>query len=104
MTTIDGARPITYDDGVTPVEIGDWVSLRVLFRRRTGRVVYLPGVSKLHGEFEFGGLTWVGIDIPKGPVVKAVVDPDGRRLQKNIRFVRHDAKDASELDSSTELS
>lgn len=104
MMTIEGARPITYGDGVTPVQIGDWVSLRVLFRRRTGRVVYVPGVSKLHGEFEFGGLIWVGIDIPRGPVVKAVVDPDDRRLQENIRFVRHDAEDASELDSSAELS
>lgn len=95
---------ITYADGVTPVEIGDWVELRVLFRKRTGRVVYIPGVSRLHQEFEFGGLAWVGIDIPRGPVVKTVVDPQTLRLRRKIFFLRRDPEGATELDPSLELS
>jgi len=103
MTEIKMPTLITYSDGCTPVRLGDWVKLRVLFRRRVGRVAYVPGVSTPHEEFEFGGLTWVGIDIPRGPVVKALVDPETRSLRKNIDFIRHDTEGAKGLDPLIEL-
>lgn len=51
-----------YADGETDVRLGDRVALRVWFRARHGRVVYVPGVLRKNPEFEDDdGMRWVGI-------------------------------------------
>lgn len=78
---------IAYAGGAPSVELGDQVSARHWFRRRFGRVMYVPGVSKRVGSFEHNGLTWVGIAFADGTVIGSVVDPETRRLQQSVRFL-----------------
>lgn len=59
-------RVVTYNDRVTPVQLGDHVLTRVWFRKRKGRVVYVPGVSALNTNMEYNGLCWVGILLDDG--------------------------------------
>jgi hypothetical protein len=35
---------------------------------------------------EFGGLTWVGIKLERGWVIKEIVNPDTGLLKKGIKF------------------
>jgi hypothetical protein len=69
----------------------------VRWRRRRGRVVYIPGISPLNPEMERGGLRWVGIRLVEGGFVSTVVDPDGQFLRKNERLVRRDPEGVVEL-------
>lgn len=73
-------RVVTYNDRVTPVQLGDHVLTRVWFRKRKGRVVYVPGVSALNTNMEYNGLCWVGIRLDDGGFVSTVVDPEGAYL------------------------
>ena len=56
MTTQPPTRlqaPVRYFDGITEVRLGDVITTRVWgLWKRTGRVVYVPGLSAPHGEFE----------------------------------------------------
>lgn len=72
------------------VQIGDWVQLRVLFRKRTGRIVYLPGTSKRHREMAYGGVEDVGIRLEDGTFVATPVHPETSRLKKGVLLVRRD--------------
>jgi hypothetical protein len=81
---------ITYSDKVTPVQLGDRVETRVWWRKRPGRVVYVPGLSPLNQEMARGGLTWVGIRLDEGGFVSTVVDPTGLFLVKNEKFLARD--------------
>lgn len=81
------ALPVTYHDGKTAVLLGDHVEMRFFFRRTQGRITYVPGLSKPHSEMEFGGLTWVGINLERGWVIKEVVDPESGKLKKGIKFL-----------------
>ena len=80
-------KTIYYYGGKIEVKLGDEVSARDLFFRRTGRVVYLPGVSKKNREFEYGGLTEVGIRFSHGSMTATVVDPNTSWLKKSVRFI-----------------
>lgn len=86
--------PVRYSDGVTPVQIGDIVSARLwfaFFRKRIGRVVYVPGISKKHGEFEHDGLCWVGVKTTDGSVFGNVVMPETGCVQKSLHFLERDS-------------
>jgi hypothetical protein len=80
---------VTYPDRVTPVRLGDHVEIRVWFRRRTGRVVYVPGISAFNPNMEYNGLQWVGVRIDNG-FVSTVLDPKGGYLRKYTKLLRRD--------------
>ena len=57
------AMSVMYSDRVTKVMFGDKVVTRLwycFFRKTNGRVVYIPGVSKINSEFEHV-IRWVGV-------------------------------------------
>ena len=87
-------RTITYRDRVTPVQLGDHVQTRIWWRRRRGRVIYVPGVSRLDPRMEFNGLTSVAIRLERDwGILSTVVDPKGAFLIKNERLIRRDSVD-----------
>lgn len=88
---------VRYFDG-TEVKLGDVVETRfwLLFYRfrERGRVVYVPGVTPLHREFERDGLQWVGIRCEEdGTVIGEVIDPKVGTLLKRVRFLGRDSSD-----------
>jgi len=85
-------RPVLYADGVTRVLPGDEVIYKGWFFKRRGRVTYVPGISRKHGEMEHHGLTWVGISREKGGSVGCVVDPNTSRLRRNVVFVQRSSR------------
>ena len=88
------ANPVRYFDGVTPVQLGDAVWTRPwfsFFRKKKGRVVYVPGISAQHGEFEHNGLTWIGVKSADGGIFGSIVLPDTGCLQKSLHFIARDA-------------
>lgn len=86
-----GHSGVHYADGITAVMPGDFVEMRVwakLFKKEKASVVYVPGISKIHRDMEFGGLMWVGIKFKDGTVVGVLVNPETRRLKKAIKFLQ----------------
>lgn len=90
MQSALAGRVVTYHDRTTPVQLGDHVLTRVWFRKRQGRVVYVPGVSAFNPNLEYNGLSWVGIRLADGSFVSTVVDPDGAFLVHKEALVRRD--------------
>ena len=90
MQSAMAGRVVTYHDRATPVQLGDHVVTRVWFRKRAGRVVYVPGVSALNPNMEHHGLCWVGIRLDDGSFVSTVIDPDGAFLRHKEVLVRRD--------------
>lgn len=95
--------PVTYYDGKAPVLLGDHVEVRFFFRRTQGRITYVPGLSKPHSEMEFGGLTWVGINLERGWVIKEVVDPESGRLKKGVKFLGRSTTDVKGIEPGDKL-
>jgi hypothetical protein len=83
-------RVVTYHDRATPVQLGDHVLTRVWFRKRKGRVVYVPGISTFNSNMEYNQLTWVGIRLEDGSFVSTVVDPEGAFLVHKDTLVQRD--------------
>jgi hypothetical protein len=96
-------RPVTYNDGTNPVLPGDHVEVRFFLRRTSGRITYVPGLSKRHAEMEFGGLTWVGINLERGWVIKEMVDPDSGRLKKGVKFLRRATDAVREIEPGDQI-
>jgi hypothetical protein len=69
------------------VLLGDIVTIRIFFRRRKARVVYVPGISKKRTSLEHHELAWVGLQELSGPFLSALVDPKTGRLDKRVLFV-----------------
>jgi hypothetical protein len=88
--SVMAGRLVTYNDRVTPVQLGDHVLTRVWFRKRKGRVVYVPGVSAVNTNMEYNGLCWVGIRLEDGGFVSTVVDPTGAFLRHKEVLVQRD--------------
>ena len=88
--------PIQYFDTTTDVRLGDRVEVRVLFRRRAGRVVYVPGVSPMNPEFEYNGMRWVGVRLDDRSLVATPVLTTTGNLKKKVAFLERD-------DAPTEL-
>jgi hypothetical protein len=80
-----------YSDGETEVQLGDRVTLRVLFRKRVGRVVYVPGTSAFNPEFEYNGMKWVGIRLEDRSLVATPVLTATGNLKKKIKFIERDS-------------
>lgn len=78
---------ITYADGMTPVLPGDRVSVRLFLRRRSGEVIYVPGISKRRSTYDHNGLTWVGVSLPDGWAIGEIVLPDTGMLKPSVRFL-----------------
>lgn len=91
------SRTVTYPDRVSPVQLGDHVEVRIFWRKRRGRVVYVPGLSPVNREMERDGLTWVGIRLDEGGFVSSVVDPEGLYLRKYARLLERDPQGFSPL-------
>ena len=91
---------VTYADGTTEVRLGDGASVSVWFRRRTGRVVYVPGISKRNPEFEYHGMRWVGIRLDDKSLVATPVLVPSERLKAKIRFIARDESPAELIDES----
>ena len=89
---------VYYHDRVNPVLPGDHVTSRIVFRRRPGRVVYVPGISPFNSEFEYNNLTWVAIRTEDGYLVGTIVDPENHELRKKVRFVRRAEPDEPEAE------
>ena len=81
---------VRYFDATTEVQLGDRVTLKVLFRERTGRVVYVPGISAFNPEFEYNGMKWVGIRLNDRSLVATPIIIKTGNLQKKIHFVERD--------------
>lgn len=79
------------------VELGDEVVARDIFFRRGGRVVYVPGISPLNSEFEYGGRKWIGIRFDKGSINTAVIDLKTGGVDKSVKFVKRNKKEINEL-------
>jgi hypothetical protein len=93
---------VRYTASELPVELGDHVSLRVLFRRRSARVTYVPGASPENPEIDFGGLFRVGIDFGDG-FVSWHIDPDSLELKKGVTFLKRDSTGIPPVPSAEEL-
>ena len=92
-------KPVTYADGVTQVRPGDRVSVRLFFRRRSGEVIYVPGISRRRGTYEHNGLTWVGISLADGWAVGEIVLPETGGLKKSVRFLGRGAESPDGADA-----
>lgn len=100
------ASPIVYSDGMTTVQIGDVVSCRAwlwLFRKKIGRVTYVPGISKLNRGMEHGGMRWVGTRFEDGTVIGTPVDPETGVLKKSVQFLQRADQYVEELNPDAEL-
>ena len=82
--------PVRYFDGSTEVQLGDRVALRLLFRRRVGRVVYVPGISAFNAEFEYNGMKWVGIRLEDRSLAATPILTKTGNLKKKIKFIQRD--------------
>jgi hypothetical protein len=83
-------QTVVYGDGQTPVRPGDHIEYRTLlswWRRKSGRVAYVPGISQLNTDMEFAGMAWVGISGTDGTFRGVRVDADSGRIKKSVRFV-----------------
>jgi hypothetical protein len=88
---------ITYKDRVTPVQLGDRVTIRIWLRKHRGRIVYVPGVSPLNKTMERDGLRWVGVRLEEGGFLSAVVDLHQGFLRSRLTFVGRDRVGCAEL-------
>lgn len=81
---------IQYFDKAQDVKLGDRVSVVVWWRRRVGRVVYVPGISQLNPEFEYNGMRWVGVRLENRALLATPVLIRTETLKKKVRFVERD--------------
>lgn len=103
FTAFDALNRIRYFQSETPVELGDRVRLRHLFSKKSGRVVYLPGVSQPNSEIDFGGLFRLGVSIEDGTFTAYHVDPDSLAVVKSVEFEGRDSEGIPEMPSDEEL-
>lgn len=82
---------VTYFGGKDEVQLGDRASIRLWFKTRTGRVVYVPGLSQMNAEFEFNGMRWVGIRLANGALVATPVLVKTNSLKKKVRLIARDS-------------
>jgi len=88
---------IRYSDGTTDVRLGDRAALSIWFRRRVGRVVYVPGVSPFNPEFEYNGMRWVGIRLEDRSLVATPVLLATGSLKPKVQFLERDASPNDEI-------
>ncbi len=81
---------VKYFDNRTEVLLGDRVETRALFRKRIGRVVYVPGISEFNPEFEYNGIQWVGIRFSDRSLIASPVKQATGNLNKKVKFLARD--------------
>ena len=85
---------ITYSDGNTEVLLGDRVSAKGLFslwKKKIGKISYVPGISSKREDLEYGGIEEVGIVFDDGNTTAVYVDPDTNVLKENIEYLERGA-------------
>ncbi|MDD5037440.1 MAG: hypothetical protein PHE55_22160 [Methylococcaceae bacterium] len=92
-----GSRPVYYRDRTTQVMLGDLVETRIWFRKQRGKIVYVPGISKLNPEMERDGLRWVGISLNGGGFIAQVIDPKDNFLIKPVILLNRSDIEIGEL-------
>lgn len=80
---------IRYCDSDIEVRLGDHVEIKVWFRKRSGRVVYVPGLSPLNTQFEYNGMRWVAIRTER-MIIGTVVKYQTETLKPKVKFIRRD--------------
>lgn len=103
QTAFAALNCVRYFGSEVPVQLGDHVSLRVLFRKTAARVSYLPGVSPANPNIDFGGLFRVGLAYGKAEFVACHVDPDTLDLDTCVHFVSQDSASIPTVPSAEEL-
>ncbi len=85
------------------VELGDHIIYKSFFRRKTGRVVYLPGVSKRLSQIDYGGLFSIGIHTSYGGFTAMSIDPDSLQLRRSVSLIRRDGQNIPSHPTDSEL-
>lgn len=80
---------IRYCDSDVEVRLGDHVEIKVWFKRRGGRIVYVPGLSPLNTQYEFNGLRWVAIRT-ESMIIGSIVRPQTETLKSKVKFIQRD--------------
>ena len=80
---------IRYCDSAVEVRLGDHVEIKVWFKRRRGRIVYVPGLSPLNTQYEFNGLRWVAIRT-ESMIIGSIVRPQTETLKPKVKFIQRD--------------
>ncbi len=93
----DDPLPVRYCQSGAEVRLGDHVETSVLFRKKRGRIIYVPGISRPNEDMEHDGLVRVGIQIVNGPFIAEVVNPQTFSLRKNVLFLNRDSGGFTEL-------
>ena len=97
---VNDMNPIRYSDG-TQVQMGDCVETRIfLFMKRTGRVVYLPGLSQPHPKMEHDGVRRVGVKFDDGGFGGFWIEPSTSVVIKTIKFINRNSTLSESLPSS----
>jgi hypothetical protein len=92
---------VRYFDGSTDVHLGDRVALKLFFKERTGRVVYVPGISAFNAEFEYDGMKWVGVRLDDRSLVATPILTKTGSLKKKIKFIGRDSSPCELITSSS---
>jgi hypothetical protein len=82
---------IQYFDKAHEVKLGDRVSVTVFWRKRIGRIVYVPGISAFNPEFEYNGMRWVGIRLEDRSLIATPVLRKTQTLKRRVKFVEGDS-------------
>lgn len=90
-----------YFDGATEVQVGDRVTLKVWFRKRIGRIVYVPGICAFNPEFEYNGMKWVGIRLQDRSLVATPILIASGNLKKKIKFIERDSSPCEMITESS---
>ncbi len=80
---------IRYADSDLEVRPGDQVEIKVWFKKRRGRIVYVPGISPLNTQYEFNGLRWVAIRT-ETMIIGSIVRPQIDTLKPKVKFICRD--------------
>ncbi len=87
------------------VKVGDYVQFRawaeLWLRKRTGRVMFVPGISPPNPTLEYNGLKWISIDEEKMKI-GGLVDPK-TGVVKKIRFLKRSDDELQETPSGYEF-
>lgn len=81
---------IRYFNSETTVQEGDVVEYKLLllfWKKKRGRVSYVPGVSKFNPEMEHNGLVWVGVSGEDGSFRGIYVDPESGYVKNELKFL-----------------
>ncbi len=96
MTRSD-TKKLYYPKTDLEICLGDRVSIRRLFRRRTGTVVYIPGASERHSDMEYGDVKlWaIQLDNDEGNILQIGYFPPDEVVPKSLQLIKREDSDDS---------